>query len=156
MSERKLTQGWTKTPLYLNTKDVAQSRHAKLQSTIYKRWTPRRSRRKLAKPSWTSKYANTIKYGIAVLYESCPASWRFMKIGSVTSHFTLHNAKNYFLPHTFHISSPISVKFDNRKCSHNFLEHFWISWKSVPEKSCLTCKRKWNFVPIFYTNQPTW
>jgi hypothetical protein len=72
-----------------------------------------------------------------------------MKIGSVTSHFTLHNAKKYFLAHTFHISSPISVKFYNRRCSYNFLEHFWISRKSVREKCCFTCRPKLNFDPYF-------
>jgi hypothetical protein len=156
MFERKLTQGWTKTPLYCNTTDVAQTRHPKTQTSIYKRWTPRRCRRKLANPSSPSKYANTIKYDIVVLYESCPASWSFMKIYSVTLHFTLHKAKNDFLTHTFHISSLISVKFDNMRCSHNFLEHFWISWKSVRKKSCFTCRRKWHFASIFYTIQPTW
>jgi len=79
-----------------------------------------------------------------------------MKIGSVTSRFTLRNAKNYFLAHTFHISSPISVKFDNRRCSHNFLKNFRISWKAVLEKCCFTCRRKWNFASIFYTIQPIW
>ena len=96
------------------------------------------------------------KYGIVVLYESCPASWSFMKISSVTSHFPLHNAKNDFLTHTSHASSPMSAKFDNRKCSHSFLEHFWISWKSVREKSCFTCRRKLNFAPLYYIIQQTW
>ena len=35
------------------------------------------------------------------------------------------------------------------KCSHTFLDHFRISWKSVWEKSCFTCRRKWNFCPHF-------